>query len=308
MVADVHVNGVTVRYGGRPVVEDVSMRFVGGRIHGLLGPNGCGKSTLLRVMSGLIRPDVGECRIGVKRYAELRHPFAGGGVWVDGCGIHPSLTGRQHLVWVSRASGVPRRRVEEMLELFALTEAADSKVGSYSLGMRQRLGLAGCLISGQPEFLILDEPFNGLDADGVRLVGELMKEVKGRGGVVVVATHHLGEMQGIADEVTVMVEGRIVRQLDLDELERGEGVRLRAVLQGSEAGVHAFVTKLPGQVARIRQASAGSWTVRLLFDDVSTVASLAADSGVVLRSVERGEALTDVYQDLLSASAGGNDR
>lgn len=202
------IEGLTKRHGSRSVLHEVSLSARPCRVTGFVGPNGAGKSSTLRCLLGLDRIDSGTALLGGRPYRELRHPLRTVGAVLDGAGAHPLYTGRAHLRWVAAGSGIPRRRVEEVLETVGLTEAAGQRVHTYSLGMGQRLGLATALL-GDPEILVLDEPVNGLDPAGIRWMRGLMRGHAEAGGTVLVSSHVLGELAEVADDVVVIAEGRV---------------------------------------------------------------------------------------------------
>ncbi|NQX11064.1 ATP-binding cassette domain-containing protein [Microbacteriaceae bacterium VKM Ac-2855] len=193
----------TKTFGDRTVVDDLSFCVQRGTVVGLLGPNGAGKSTALRGLVGLLRPDSGEARIGGRRFGELRDPARVVGVHLDGLGFENGITGRRHLAIVCRAVGVPRDRIDELLHRVGLDDAGRNRVRGYSTGMRQRLGLATAL-AGDPEILVLDEPANGLDPEGIRWLRRLIRDEADRGRTVLVSSHQLAELEHTVDEVVVM--------------------------------------------------------------------------------------------------------
>lgn len=202
------IDMLTKRHGSRTVLHELSLEARPGRVTGFVGPNGAGKSSTLRCLLGLDRIDAGTALLGGTPYRELRHPLRTVGAVLDGAGAHPSCTGRAHLRWVAAGAGISRRRVDEVLDLVELTEAAGRRVRTYSLGMGQRLGLAAALL-GDPEILILDEPVNGLDPAGIRWMRDLMRQRAREGGTVLVSSHVLGELAEVADDVVVIADGRV---------------------------------------------------------------------------------------------------
>ncbi|WP_409332665.1 ABC transporter ATP-binding protein [Trujillonella humicola] len=204
------VEKLTKQYGTTLAVDDVSFTALPGRVTGFLGPNGAGKSTTLRIMVGLTRPDAGSATIAGRRYVDLPNPGREVGVLLDASAQHAGRTGREILTLAQQFMGLPRARVEEMLEIVSLTPTeASRRVGEYSLGMRQRLGIATALI-GNPEVLILDEPANGLDPAGIRWMRDLLRGYADRGGTVLLSSHLLHEIEVIADDIVMIGLGRIV--------------------------------------------------------------------------------------------------
>ena len=222
------VDSVTKRYGTFTAVDDVSFAARPGRVTGFLGPNGAGKSTTMRIMVGLTRPEAGSVTISGARYADLPNPGLEVGVLLDASAQHAGRTGREILTLAQRFMGLPRQRVDTMLDLVSLTgEEASRRVRDYSLGMRQRLGIATALI-GDPAVLILDEPANGLDPAGIRWMRGLLRDFADRGGTVLLSSHLLHEIEVIADDLVVIGNGRIVAQGTKTELLGSAGTIVRS--------------------------------------------------------------------------------
>ena len=217
------IESVTRAYGGFTAVDDVSFSARPGRVTGFLGPNGAGKSTTMRIMVGLTRPTSGTVTISGRHYVDLPNPGLEVGVLLDASAHHAGRTGREILTIAQRFMGLPRNRVEEMLDLVSLTpQEASRRVRDYSLGMRQRLGIATALI-GDPEVMILDEPANGLDPAGNRWMRGLLRDYADRGGTVLLSSHLLHEIEVIADDLVVIGNGRIVAQGAKSDLLRSAG-------------------------------------------------------------------------------------
>ena len=222
------VRGLTKRYGDVLAVDDLSFDVEPGKVTGFLGPNGAGKSTTMRMMVGLTRPSSGSATIGGRSFADLPNPGREVGVMLDASAQHAGRTGREVLTLAQQLIGVPARRVAETLQLVGLTEAeAQRRVGGYSLGMRQRLGIAVALI-GDPTVLILDEPANGLDPAGIRWMRDLLRHFADRGGTVLLSSHLLREIEIIADDIVMIGGGRIVAQGSMTDLLRTAGTIVRA--------------------------------------------------------------------------------
>ncbi|MER7172116.1 ABC transporter ATP-binding protein [Streptomyces mesophilus] len=220
-MADIEVRGLTKTFGSVHAVEDVTFTAASGQVTGFLGPNGAGKTTTLRVLLGLERATSGEARIAGQRYEDLVQPRRTVGAVLEASGIHPGRRGRTHLSLLARAAGLPQQRVDQVLEVVQLGAAADRRAGDYSLGMRQRLAIAGALL-GEPEVLILDEPTNGLDPAGVRWLRDLLRELAGRGRTVLVSSHLLSEVTQYADRVVIIAGGRLRYTGPVEEL-AGDG-------------------------------------------------------------------------------------
>ena len=222
------IESVSRTYGAFTAVDDVSFTAQPGRVTGFLGPNGAGKSTTMRILVGLTQASSGTATVAGRRYVDLPNPGREVGVLLDASAQHTGRTGREILTIAQRFMGLPRTRVEEMLELVSLTpQEASRRVRDYSLGMRQRLGIATALI-GQPQVLILDEPANGLDPAGIRWMRGLLRDYADRGGTVLLSSHLLHEIEVIADDLVVIGNGRIVAQGAKSDLLRSAGSMLRA--------------------------------------------------------------------------------
>lgn len=199
----IEVRGLTKRYGDRAAVEELSFAVPYGSIVGLLGPNGAGKSTTLRTIVGLLKPTIGDSLIDGMPFSALDNPASHVGVHMDGFGFEGGITARRHLEICRLAAGAPRGRVDEVLEEVGLAADARRRVKTFSTGMTQRLGLAAALI-GSPRTLILDEPANGLDPDGIRWLRRFLRGYSERGGTVLIASHQLAELEQVVDEVVVI--------------------------------------------------------------------------------------------------------
>jgi len=202
------VRGLTKRFGAVTAVRDLTFDVPAGAVTGFLGPNGAGKSTTLRMVLGLVRPTSGEALVGGRRFADLPQPRRTVGAVLEATGFHPGRRGRDHLRVVARSAGLPARRVEEVLERVGLTDAAHRRVRGYSLGMRQRLGLAAALL-GDPQVLVLDEPGNGLDPAGTAWLRALLRGLAAEGRTVVYSSHILSEVAKTVDHLVVVNAGRL---------------------------------------------------------------------------------------------------
>ena len=260
---------LTKRRSGRTVVSDVTFRCEPGTVTGFLGPNGAGKTTTMRMLVGLTEPDSGQARILGGRYRDLPNPGRRVGILLDASAQHAGRRGREALAVSAQTMGVPARRVDELLELVGLDEAAARRrVGQYSLGMRQRLGLAHALL-GDPEVLILDEPANGLDPAGMRWMRSLLREFADRGGTVLLSSHLLAEVEAVADRMIIIGGGRIQAQGSRAELLTASGTivetddlaTLDAVLDNAgltsrpAGGDRRLVEAKPEAVARLAMAN-----------------------------------------------------
>ena len=225
-MADIAVRRLTKRFGQVRAVEDLTFDVPAGRVTGFLGPNGAGKTTTLRMMLGLVHPSAGEALIGGRHYAELPQPRRTVGAVMEAIGFHPGRSGRDHLRILAQVSATPEARVEEVLELVGLSEAAGRRVKGYSLGMRQRLGLAAALL-GDPAVLLLDEPANGLDPKGMAWLRDLLRRLAAEGRTVLISSHVLSEIAQTVDRVVIVSDGRLRFAGSLEEL-GGSGAALEA--------------------------------------------------------------------------------
>ena len=214
----IEVERLTKRFGSTLAVDDLSFTVKPGTITGFLGPNGAGKSTTLRAILGLVSPDAGRVALLGKPYRELSRPIAQVGAVLETFDAHPGRTGRNHLRVLAAAGRVPTARVDELLELVELTDAARRRAKGYSLGMRQRLGLAAALL-GDPEVLVLDEPANGLDPQGIRWLRDLLRSQADAGRTVLISSHVLAEVAQTVDEVVIIHRGKLIRHAAMAEVE-----------------------------------------------------------------------------------------
>ena len=296
------VRDLTKRFGATVAVDGLSFEATPGRVLGFLGPNGAGKTTTLRTLLGLTLPSSGSATVEGRSYRELEDPFKVVGAVLEGPQFHPGRTGRNHLRVLAAAAGLPASRVDEMLSLVELNGAGNRRVKGYSLGMRQRLSLAGALL-GDPRALVLDEPANGLDPQGIRWLREFLRRQASEGRTVLVSSHVLAEMAQTVDEVVVISRGRLVAQGSLDELTRGveapiwvrspEPERLRAALTARE-GVHAEPGEAGGGWLAVRGAT---------LEDVGTA---AADNCLPVFELYRPrQSLEHVFLELTEGTEAG---
>jgi len=275
---------LTKTYKQTPVVRDVSLRCEPGTITGFLGSNGAGKSTTLKMILGLVRPDSGTSTIDGRPFNELPNPTRTVGTLLDASAMHPGRTGRSTLQIAALLSGVGPRRVDDLLDLVGLAGAAEKRVGAYSLGMRQRLGIAQALI-GEPEALILDEPANGLDPEGIAWMRTLLHDFADRGGTVLLSSHLLAEVQATVDHLVVIAGGAVVAAGRLDDLLASSTILVRSPdATALAAALHAegidFVAG-PGEAFTV-DTGAGRVTAELL-------ASVALKHQVLLTELRESE-------------------
>ncbi|MQY13792.1 putative ABC transporter ATP-binding protein NosF [Streptomyces sp. RB5] len=220
------LRALTKRYGDKTAVDGLTLELTPGTVTGFLGPNGAGKSTTMRMVLGLDAPTSGTALIGGRPYADLEHPLRTIGALLDARAVHPARSGRDHLRAMALSQGIPYSRVEEVLGLTGMTGAAGRRAGTYSLGMSQRLGIAGALL-GDPRVLMLDEPVNGLDPDGVRWIRTLLRSLAAEGRTVFVSSHLMSEMERTADRLIVLGRGRLIADEPMSKLVAGTEVRVR---------------------------------------------------------------------------------
>jgi ABC-2 type transport system ATP-binding protein len=214
----IEVERLGKKFGSTLAVDDLTFSVHPGKVTGFLGPNGAGKSTTMRAILGLVRPTSGTTTVLGKRYSELDDPARRVGTLLETFDAHPGRSGRNHLRVLALAAGIPSSRVDEVLGLVDLREAAKRRVKGYSLGMRQRLGLAAALL-GDPEVLVLDEPANGLDPQGMRWLRDFLRSLAGEGRTILISSHVLAEVAQTVDEVVIIHRGKLVRQAAMDEVE-----------------------------------------------------------------------------------------
>jgi ABC-2 type transport system ATP-binding protein len=293
MAPVVRAESLTKRFGKLTAVDDLSFALEPGTITGFLGPNGAGKTTTLRMLLGLAAPSQGRALIFDTPYREIRNPALRIGAVLEATDFHPGRSGRNHLRTLARAVGIADSRVDEVLGVVELDRAANRRVKGYSLGMRQRLGLAAALL-GDPELLVLDEPANGLDPEGVRWLRNFLRTFAREGHTVLVSSHVLAEMAQTVDHVLIINDGKLVREARLDELTAtvGGSVRVRspqaAQLQEALAKAEIDVSSRDGALI-----ANGTTAER--------VGEIAAAAGVVLHELVTEESsLEEIFLNLTS--------
>ncbi|TDQ52381.1 ABC transporter ATP-binding protein [Actinorugispora endophytica] len=293
----ISLRGLTKRYGDKTAVDGLDLDVSPGRVTGFLGPNGAGKSTTMRMILGLDRPTAGSALVNGVPYAALRHPLREVGALLDARAVHPRLTARTHLRAVARSNGIAVSRVEEVLETVGLTGVAGRRAGSFSLGMGQRLGIAGALL-GDPGVLMFDEPVNGLDPDGVRWVRELVRSLAAEGRTVFVSSHLMSEMQETADQLVVLGRGRLIADAPIGEVIAGSSVNAVKVRspQASELG-----RLLAASEARVEQPSTDELIVTGA--TIEQVGRVAHEAGALLYELSnRSASLEQAYMELTASS------
>jgi len=243
----IEAHQLSKRFGPVTAVDDLSFAVQPGQVTGFLGPNGAGKSTTMRLLLGLDHPDSGTATIGGKRYRDLVEPLRVVGALLEAKAVHPGRSAANHLLALAQTQGLPRRRVGEVLDLVGLREVAGKRVGGFSLGMGQRLGLAAALL-GDPQVLVLDEPVNGLDPEGIVWVRNLMKQLAGQGRTVLVSSHLMSEMALTAAHLIVIGRGRLIADCATEEFIARHSERSVLVRSPDEARLAALITAEGGLV------------------------------------------------------------
>jgi ABC-2 type transport system ATP-binding protein len=243
----IEIRGLGKRFGHFVAVDDLSFDVEPGRITGFLGPNGAGKTTTLRMLLGLVHQTTGTATIGGRRYVDLPDPLGTVGAALEATSFHPGRSGRDHLRVLADAASIPHSRVDELLELTGIPAAARKRAGAYSMGMRQRLGLAAALL-GDPQVLVLDEPANGLDPEGIRWLRGFLRHLSQEGKTILVSSHLLQEVEQTVDDVVIIANGRLVRSGAMADLHGTPGAIVRTSDREALAGALrvADVTSVPG--------------------------------------------------------------
>jgi len=259
MEAVVETRGLTKRYGRTVAVDDLSIAVRPGRITGFVGPNGAGKTTTMHLLLGLASADAGEALVQGRPYRALERPLTVVGALLDARAFHPSRSARSHLRWLARSNGIPVGRADEVLRLVGLSTVARKRAGAFSLGMRQRLGIAGALL-GDPPILILDEPTIGLDPEGMQWLRETLRRLAAEGRTVFVSSHQMGELEDTADHLIVIGRGRLLADVPVSELiasVSGERVEIRTPEAHAAMRLLAGVGATPVSSGRDRVAVEG---------------------------------------------------
>ncbi|GIG40666.1 ABC transporter ATP-binding protein [Cellulomonas phragmiteti] len=290
----IEADGLTKRYGSATVVDGMTFTVQPGKVTGFLGPNGAGKSTTMRMVVGLDRPSAGRVTVNGKPYAQHRAPLGEVGVLLDAKGVHGGRPARDHLLALALTHGIDRRRVDEVIELAGLTSVARRRAGHFSLGMGQRLGIAAALL-GDPQTLILDEPVNGLDPEGVLWVRTLLRGLAAEGRTVFLSSHLMSEMALTADHLIVVGRGRIVADAPVAEVVARAGTSAVRVRTPDAPRLAALLSRDPA--VDVRSTSADLLDVT--GSTTPAIAALAAGAGIVLHELAPVQAsLEDAYLQL----------
>ncbi len=290
----IDVQNLTKRYGQNTVVSGLTFTVRSGAVTGFLGPNGAGKSTTMRMMLGLTRPDTGSASIDGRAYHELRYPARHVGALLETSAPHRSLTAADHLLWLAQSNRIARQRVGEVLEMVGLTGVARRRISTFSLGMGQRLGLAAALL-GDPPVLVLDEPVNGLDAEGIRWLRELLRSMAAEGRTVLVSSHLMTEMSMVADHLIVISRGQLLAETSMSDFIQRHG---RTYVRVRTPEPLRLNRELEQKGASPRPASDGSLEVEGM--SAAEISRLAAAGGLSLEELStHTESLEDTFLKII---------
>jgi ABC-2 type transport system ATP-binding protein len=278
----IELDGLRKAYRSRVAVDDLTVTVEPGRVTGFLGPNGSGKTTTMRCVLGLTRPTSGTARVLGRPYRELARPMSRVGALIDPRARHPGRTAHAHLLALAQSNGLPTGRVDDVIELVGLESVAHDRVRGFSLGMGQRLGIAGALL-GDPDVLLLDEPVNGLDPEGIRWVRELLRDLADDGRTVLVSSHLMSEMEDTADHLVVLGRGRLLADVPMDEL---LGAHATVRVSSPEAPVLAAALERAGGTAELQLDG----SLRVVGLDLRDVGDVAFEIGVRVHELSRATA------------------
>ncbi|HTZ08740.1 MAG TPA: ATP-binding cassette domain-containing protein [Acidimicrobiales bacterium] len=288
----IEARGLTKRFGDVVAVDALSFDVLPGRVTGFLGPNGSGKSTTMRMIMGLDLPNAGGVTVGGRRYHDLAWPLREVGALLEAKAIHPGRTARAHLRGLARANAIPRRRVDEVIELVGLSGVAAKRVGKFSLGMGQRLGIAAALI-GDPPVLLFDEPVNGLDPEGIRWVRTLCKHLAGEGRTVFISSHLMAEMALTADHLVVIGKGRLIAEMPVKEFVARSS---RQTVKVRSRSPEQLAAALRAGGAEVLADADGSMTVT--GRSAEDIGETAASMGIALHELTPEASLEDAFMEL----------
>ncbi len=293
----IEVRRLTKRFGTTVAVDDLSFNVGPGRVTGFLGPNGAGKTTTMRVILGLDRPNSGTALVNGTAYAGVRWPLREVGALLDAKGVHPGRSARAHLTWMAQSNGIPTRRVDEVLDLVGLTPVANRRAGGFSMGMGQRLGIAAAML-GDPGILMLDEPVNGLDPEGIVWVRNLLKHLAVQGRSIFVSSHLMSEMALTADHVVVIGRGRLIADTSIAQFISGSS-QVEVLVRSPQS--QTLCGLLVDAGAEVVAGAGGAWRVRGLTS--ARIGDLAAEHRVALHELTPQQAsLEEVFMRLTQDS------
>ena len=293
----IEVRRLTKRFGTTVAVDDLSFNVGPGRVTGFLGPNGAGKTTTMRVILGLDRPNSGTALVNGTAYAGVRWPLREVGALLDAKGVHPGRSARAHLTWMAQSNGIPTRRVDEVLDLVGLTPVANRRAGGFSMGMGQRLGIAAAML-GDPGILMLDEPVNGLDPEGIVWVRNLLKHLAVQGRSIFVSSHLMSEMALTADHVVVIGRGHLIADTSIAQFISGSS-QVEVLVRSPQS--QTLCGLLVDAGAEVVAGAGGAWRVRGLTS--ARIGDLAAEHRVALHELTPQQAsLEEVFMRLTQDS------
>jgi ABC-2 type transport system ATP-binding protein len=294
---NIEVSGLRKRFGRTLALDGMTFAVQPGQVTGFVGPNGAGKSTTMRVILGLDRPDMGTARVGGKEYHQLKYPFTQIGSLIDAAALQPGRSGRNHLLWLACSQGLAARRVDEVTDLVGLRPAIRKKAGGYSLGMRQRLGIAAAML-GDPPVVMLDEPFNGLDPEGIVWIRGFLRSLAAQGRAVLVSSHLMSELEDCADHIVVVGRGRAIADASVAELVAAASDG-RVTLRTSARGEAMKVLSQAG--AEVASTGPGVLTIKGI--PAEQTVALLAQHGISFSEVSAHRAsLEEAYMELTRGS------
>ena len=292
----IEVEGLTKKYGSTIAVDDLSFSVRTGCVTGFLGPNGSGKSTTMRCMIGLDRMNAGRATFDGRTYRELSRPLHEVGALLDAGNAHSGRTARNHLRWLAASNRLPAKRADEVLDIVGLQQVAKKRVGQFSLGMKQRLGIASVLL-GDPRVVILDEPANGLDPEGIRWIREMLKHLAAEGRAVLVSSHLLSEMALIADELVVIGRGKLIAQCTVDEF-IDRHAKKWVVVRSPQLSRLVELARAAGH-----EVAPGTDVAEFHGVDAAVIGELAAANGIVLHQLAtQTGSLEDAFLEVTASS------
>jgi ABC-2 type transport system ATP-binding protein len=293
MEPTIEVRELRKKYRSTVAVDGLSFTVRAGEVTGFVGPNGAGKSTTMRLILGLDRPDAGEALVNGRRYASLRTPLTHVGALLDASALHPGRRAANHLLWLAHSNGIPKRRVTEVLDQVGLAQAGRRRAGGFSLGMQQRLGIAAALL-GDPPVLILDEPVNGLDPDGIVWIRGLLKSLATEGRAILVSSHLMGELEDTADHLIAVGRGRVIADTSVAKLLAAASKDRVEVTTAQRAEATSVLANAGGTVT-----VAGADTVVVDGLPSDQVSALLHGAGIAFSELRRHRAtLEEAYMDL----------
>lgn len=288
---------LTKKYGTKTAVDHLNLVLTPGTVTGFLGPNGSGKSTTMKMIISLVRPTLGDVVVDGNSYSDLPEPTKRVGTLIDPSALDNNLTAKQHLSIIATAANLNPRRVDEMLQITGLENVQNKKVKSYSLGMKQRLGVATALL-GNPDTIILDEPFNGMDVDGIKWLRGLFKQLAESGKCVVVSSHLMSEIQAVADRVVIIGQGKLLADMTMDEMNRRS---LSSYIYVEADDLDKITSVLLDKQASVQPSKTGL-EVRNL--DAKEIGRLALDNQIILHELTKvNPSLEDVFTEITDGKA-----